>query len=225
MTIKNKILLFACILFFGVFASSLASRADVANNSNNFVYLFHLYSDQGKLVADRDAKFKYDIIAEPYVAPTLKTSNPYYGQILNVKNKILATFKFDQIIVKGRISVKGPYFADASMVNFYDNSNQLLLTIDVSESSFCNDDGVCNSNVGENTDNCSNDCKLRPPPASITPTPVVGGGSNTTLRWIIIAAIIIIAVLVIWFIIKKRRAINGGQRPPQIPPIVPPVNQ
>ncbi len=227
MAMKNKTLLFICTLVFSVFISSFVSHADVTNNSNNFVYLFHLYYDSGKLVADRDVKFKYDIIAEPYVVPVLKTSNPYYGQILNIKNKILATFKFDPSIVKGRLSVKGPYFADASRADFYNNSNQLLLTIDVSGSSFCNDDGVCNSDVGENMDNCPNDCKLKPPPVSVTPVPVAtGGGSNMKLILIIIAVVILIAVLAIWFIIKKRKAGGPGAIPPSVmPPTIPPIIQ
>ncbi|MBI2062698.1 MAG: hypothetical protein HYT61_00425 [Candidatus Yanofskybacteria bacterium] len=217
MAVKNKIFLFTCAAVLFVFILPLFVNADVVDSRENFVYLFHLYYDNGQLFADRDARFKYDIIAEPYVVPALKTASPYSGEILNFNNKILATFKFDQSIVKGRLSLKGPYFADASAVNFYNDVNQLLLTIDVSGSSFCNDDEVCNSDVGENSDNCSNDCKLKPPPVSTTPLPTAGG-SNTKLMLMIVGAIAVIAVLVIWFIIKKRRGVGSGQLPTQMPP-------
>ncbi len=216
MIIKNKILLLFWVTILLVSIQPLVSNADVVSTNENFVYLFHLYYDNGQLFADRDVKFKYDIIAEPYTIPTLKTANPYYGQVLNFNNKILTTFKFDQIIVKGRVSVKGPYFADASKVNFYNDSNQPLLTLDVSESSFCNDDQVCNSDVGENSDNCSNDCKLKLPPASVTPIPAAGG-PNVKLILIIMGGVAAVAVLVIWLIIKKRRAAT------QIPPTMPPM--
>lgn len=217
MAIKRKILLSACIVVFLFSLQPLESDADVVSTSENFVYLFHLYYDNGQLFADRDVKFKYDIIAEPYVTPILKTANPYYGQVLNFKNAVLATFKFDQSIVKGRVSVKGPYFADASSVNFYNDSNGLLLTIDVSGSSFCNDDEVCNSDVGENSDNCSNDCKLKPPPiASTTPIPNAGYPARKILLVILAVVIGGFVVLAIWLIIKKKRAAN--QIPPSLPP-------
>src|SRR3989344_1322590 len=128
MIIRNKILLFICVAVFSFFIPSFISHADVANNSNNFIYLFHLYYDNGQLAADRDVKFKYDIIAEPYAMSTLSSASPYRGEIINFEDKILATFKFDPSIVRGRISVKGPYFADASRVNFYNNAGVLLLT-------------------------------------------------------------------------------------------------
>ncbi|MBI2064044.1 MAG: hypothetical protein HYT65_03585 [Candidatus Yanofskybacteria bacterium] len=215
MVIKNKIFMVVCIAVLFVFVQPLVTNADVISTRENFVYLFHFYYDNGQLFTDRDAKFKYDIVAEPYAASALKTADPYSGEILNFNNKILATFKFDQSIVKGRMSIKGPYFADASEVNFYDGSNQLLLTIDVSGSSFCNDDEICNSDAGENSDNCSNDCKLKPPQVSAAPIPTIGG-LDIKLILIIVGGIAVIAVLAVWFIIKRKRA--AAQMPPSLPP-------
>src|SRR3989344_6977087 len=105
MVIKNKILMFVCVAVLFVFVQPLITNADVVSTRENFVYLFHFYYDNGQLFTDRDAKFKYDIVAEPYAAPVLKTAEPYSGEILNFNNKILATFKFDQSIVKGRMSI------------------------------------------------------------------------------------------------------------------------
>jgi len=209
--IKTIVIIY--FMAFGLFIFPSYSQADKTTDAYPFVYLFHLYYDNGKLFADRDFEFKYDLIAEEFVPETITTDSPYKGEIVSIKGSVLATFSFDPkrgnaSFKVGKISVKGPYFADAAKVNFYDNRNQLLLTIDVKESSFCNDDGICDKDVGENYKNCPNDCKELLPSLSpsISQPPVAGGKPSPLVFIIIAAAIIIVAVLVIWVIIKRKRA-------------------
>ncbi len=191
-----------------------------------YSYRFHLYYDNGRILADRDFEFKYDLVAEQFAPEALTTQTPYMGKILNIRNDTKATFLFDPKrgnpkFTKGKISVKGPYFADAAKVNFYDDKNQLLLTLDIGGSSFCNDDGVCNSDVGENYQNCPNDCK-KPSPSPVYQPPVSSVWQNMLIL-IIAAVAIIVAALVIWTIIKRKRNLAGqGQDlPPEVPPITP----
>ncbi len=187
-----------------------------------FSYRFHLYYDNGQLFADRDFEFKYDLIAEQFTSETLTTQAPYKGEIVNVQNEIKATFQFDPKqgnprFAKGKISVKGPYFADASSAKFYNDKGELLLTLNLSGSSFCNDDGTCNSDVGENYQNCPNDCpKPSPSPAYQPPTPSVW---QNMLIPILIAAAVVVAALVVWVIIKRRRTSAGQNQ--GLPPIQP----
>jgi hypothetical protein len=220
--IKKKILL-ATVLFLILSFWSSPVLADSISLENQFSYLFHLYFDNGKLVADKDFQFKYDLIAGPFVPEKLNTTTPYRGEVINSLNKTEATFKFDprqgsQTFVRGKISVKGPRFADAQKVNFYNDKDQLLLTLDVSGSSFCNDDGICNSDFGENHNNCPNDCKLLPKPTpSASPSPATSGGFPSAVFVVIAVVVVAIVVWLVWFIIKKRKARSG-----MIPPIVPP---
>jgi len=211
---------------FGLFIFPSYSQADKTTDAYPFVYLFHLYYDNGKLFADRDFEFKYDLIAEEFTPEAITTDSPYKGEVVSVKGAVLATFSFDPKrgnagFKTGKISVKGPYFADASKVNFYDNRNQLLLTIDVKESSFCNDDEICDRDVGENYKNCPNDCKelLPSPLPSVSQAPVAGGKPSPLVFIIIAAAIIVIAVLIIWVIIKKRKGISPNQDLPPAQPL------
>lgn len=208
-------LLLLFVLISPVFLTGQTKADEDTSTDSGFTYVFHLYYDGNNLFADRDVKFKYDIIAEPFEMPALRTDDPYRGDIVNFRNSILASFGFDASLVKGRLLVKGPYFADAAKVNFYNDSDQLLLTLNVSESSFCNDNGVCESDSGEDFSNCSIDCKLKPPP-SVTPIPT--GVVSNNLLIIIIPVVIAVAVLVGWLIIKKRR--SREQIPPQVPPQV-----
>lgn len=207
---QKHVLFFFCLMF--IWMTSQVS-ADTAASSNNFVYNFHLYYDNGQLLADRDFEFEYDLTAEEYVPEIVSAGSSYRGEIVNILGRVAATFYFDPKqgnpkFTKGKTSIKGPYFADASEVNFYSNKNQLLLTLDLSGSSFCNDDGTCNSDVGENYQNCPNDCP-RPSPSptsAISPPGFFGLGLPKLI--LILAGAVLAAVVIwkIWAIIKKRKA-------------------
>lgn len=213
------------VLFYG--QNQLLADETSPWSTQFYSYRFHLYYDNGQLFADRDFEFKYDLVAEEFAPETLTTQAPYTGEIVNVRNEIKATFQFDpkqgnSKFVKGKISIKGPYFANAAKVNFYNDKNQLLLTLDLSGSSFCNDDGTCNSDVGENYQNCPNDCpRPSPSPAYQPPAPSVW---QNMLIPILVAVAIIIAVLVVWVIIKRKRTSAGQNQglPPETP-LTPPI--
>jgi len=230
---KNKIwlvILGVCAVFV-MLVSFVNVQADTINPLNNldiFTYSFHLYYDHGQLLADRDFKIKYDLIAEQFTPEVLNTTAPYTGKIINVQNKVDAVFRFDPKqgkanFVTGKITVKGPYFADAAKAIFYNNKNQTILTLDLGGSSFCNDNGVCDSNIGENYLNCPSDC---PSPAA-TPPAVAKGFFSTPLGiGLGLLVLVIIVVLLVWFIIKRRRkAAESIQIPPSLPPSVPPTIQ
>src|SRR3989344_5437411 len=107
-----------------------------------FVYLFHLYYDNGQLAADRDLEFKYDVVPEEFVPETVNTQFPYKGEIINLNDRVAGTFVFDPrrgdpSFLKGKVSVKAPYAADGQKAVFYDAQGSQLLTIFVSESTFC----------------------------------------------------------------------------------------
>ena len=182
--------------------------ADKPGN-DDFVYLFHLYYDNDRLFADRDFEFKYDIIPEKFVPEAYKTQFPFQGEIVNFKSETAAEFFFDPRggdpnFLKGRISVKAPYIPDGQKAVFYDSQGNILLTIFVSESSFCDDDGACNFERGESAQTCPNDC------AGITPTLPPpdgegGGGQNSVLAAIIYSLIIIGVVSGAWYGWRRYR--------------------
>ena len=174
-----------------------------------YTYLFRLYYDNGQLFADRDFEFKYDLIAEPFVQPELSTSTPYRGEVFSVSDASLGRFQFDPTVAKGKISVKGPYFSNAAKVNFYNNTGQLLLTLSVADSSVCNEDKICNSDTGEDYNNCSADCKAPEVPSA-------GGGIPRGILYGIAGVIAAVVVWVIWIIIKRRK--SGGIMPPPAMP-------
>lgn len=178
-----------------------------------YTYLFHLYYDNDQLFADRDFEFKYDMVAEEFVPEKLTTQFPFKGDIISFQGKVVSTFLFDPRrgdpdFLKGKISVKAPYAPNGQKAVFYDSQNKPLVTIFVNESSFCNEDGVCNSDRGEDNKTCSNDCKALPTTNN--------GGQTGMLKTAIYVLIIASVALGGWFGWKWWKKIKE-QLPMQFP--------
>lgn len=184
----------------------------LADDFNPQGYIFYLYYDKGKLVVDRDFSTPFDVVPLEY-----KTQEgSFKGETFSFKNELLANFKYN--LVQGRNQVVVPYFFNTKKVVFYDSAEQELLTLDVGTHSFCNENNVCDSNVGEDQESCPTDCKVEP-----TMTPAVLAGGFGISRGILFGIIGVIAAIVIWIawrIIKKRKSATG-----MMPPILPPTIQ
>ena len=170
-----------------LFLSANFTRGDVSS-SVNYYYQFHLYYNNGALVTDRDFKYSYDVIPGSYIQPEVQTAYPYIVEIVSIKGVKLVEIKFDpgiQLAEKtvGKLTVTAPYFANARDVNIYDNQEKILISIPVGETSFCNDDKICDSDIGENYSNCPNDCTsssllVVTPSPSVMATPETGKTSS-----------------------------------------------
>ena len=204
----------------GLFAS--ASAGDYNAGS----YLFHLYYNNGTLVADRDFQFKYDVSSDPYVQPALTVQFPYHGEVVNLAGEVAIRFTFDprqgdNKLTKGKVTVQAPYVADGQRVAFYDFQNNPILTVPVSDSSFCNDDGVCNTDRGEDSTTCPKDCKntLPAPPASGTATTTTtSAGSSGVVSGLIFAFVGVALIGGVWWYFKKRGSMNQSLPTPPTPP-------
>lgn len=209
-TVSLKII-FSLLIAGALTSSVLYSKAEVIPETEErfpFVYLFYLYYDNGQLFPDRDFEFKYDLLAKPFQQEVLNTQTPYRGEVIDVLGRAKTTFEFDPqngdpSLTTGKISVEAPKFADASEVRFYNDKGELLLTVDVSGSSFCDDNGVCEEEVGENAVNCPYDCKV------ITPS------VPTSFPWVWVSVGAgIIVVFAAWFIMRRRRVATQAVPPP-----------
>ncbi len=209
---KKILIIASCIIILG---TGLYARGDTAT-PNSFYYVFHLFQNStGQLVTDRDFKFSYDIIPGAFVQSAVGQF-PYRGEVINLEGQVTAQFKFN--VQSGKISVQAPYVADAQKVVFYDNQNQPVLTIPVSASSFCNDNGICNADRGENYQTCPKDCSQSlpaPPVASTTPTPSTGGSSGLLSSILYLLGGLILAGAGWWFF--KRRGSGSISLPPSLP--------
>jgi hypothetical protein len=182
--------------------NSVLTAESLATGSS---YVFHLYlNNTGQLVIDRDFQFTYDVEKEQFVQTSVGQF-PYRATVFNIVGETAASVRFD--VQTGKLTVMAPYVPDAQKVVFYDNQNQPALTISVSDSSFCNDDGICNANRGEDSLSCPKDCKqsLSVNDSTVT-TPKSSSG---ILSGIVYAIIGLILIGFLWWVFK-RRASSGA---------------
>lgn len=203
---KKLIIVSAIFLGLGLF-----TRADTLDVQNNFYYVFHLYYDNGQLYSDRESKFQYDIIPGEYTADSVTTQFPYHGEIINVLGGVANSFIFDprggdMSFTKGKISVEAPYVADGQKAVFFDAQNKPILTVPVSDSSFCDDNGICDSERGEDFYSCPRDCKQQTLPVPTT-TPASSGGSASSglIPGILYSVIGLILLGLVWWMYRRRR--------------------
>lgn len=122
--------------------------------------------------------------------------------------------------------MKAPYVADGQKAVFYNAQNEALLTISVAESSYCNDDGICNADRGEDSLSCPKDCKQTLPAPPITGPEGTGvtGDAKSGIIWgavILGIGIILGAGLWVW---RKKKGVSqlppptGGLPTPPAPP-------
>jgi len=216
-----KIILYSVFLFGGFSGIVLADTYDPRARTDDFMYLFRLSYDRGRFSRDRDFKFAYDIIADTY-RQTFVGSASFFGEVTGILGNKLASFSFDvpvarEPIRRGKVSVPAPYFANARDVTFYSPTGVRLLTISVQESSFCNDDYVCNNDVGENFYYCPHDCVEEPITLTRSPSPSSQPEKKTdehTLPFVVLGAFGIIGIIVAYLIFFRGRKIKIDSLPP-----------
>jgi hypothetical protein len=146
-------------LFVGTFVF-----AEAPTGTGDYIYTFHLFYDNGQILPDRDFNIKYDVTKGTYVPETESALTNFKYEIVNFKGETVKTIKFDPRqgnakLTSGKVSIKGPYVPDASVVIFYDLTDNPTMRIFVQDSAICNDDSVCDGNRGEKFETCPNDCK------------------------------------------------------------------
>lgn len=209
------------LLFLALFNFAFAGEGD--RNPLASSYIFYLYYDNGQLFADRDFEFKYDVIPEEFVPETVNTQFPYKGEIITFNDQIAGTFVFDPrrgdpAFTKGKLEVKAPYASDGDKAVFSDAQGNQLLTIFVSESSFCNDDGVCNVDNGEDENTCPADCKGTTPLPPTTDTGSGQGGMLMAFIYVLIIAGVGLGGWYGWKWYKGRQELPTTQFPTSLPP-------
>lgn len=146
-------------------------------------YVFYLEHRQGIIAVESGAKYSYDPIPELYIQKDAPSTSDFYAIITSGKGVELARFGFNTpnttVVSQGKsiMEVHAPYFANADHVTFYNKAGKRFFEVSVKLSSFCNDNNICNTNIGENGRNCPNDCHTNTipvvePVVTTTPEPV-----------------------------------------------------
>ena len=220
---------------FSLSASAVTKPSSEAD-MDSFSYVFYLYYDNGQLFADRDYEVKYDVVSEKF-AQAESAQGSYKVIVTNFRSETVKSVDFDPRagnanLTSGKIQIKAPYASDGQRATFYNNQGQQLVTIFVIDAALCDNNGVCNSGVGENEKTCSSDCRInRTPVASVVPTvlPSEGLDLNTILIYAVGGIGVVVVAWLIWKWIKKKKEENFLPPPattpssPSEPPLPPPL--
>ena len=172
---KKLTAIFVALLLLPLYSSAMV-------DSEYWSYVFHLEYSQGALRVDRNAEFAYSPIPVQYAAEYRSDETDFYGVLFNMKNKEEARFGFMAptttvaALGKSIMNIAAPKFADVDHVSFYTKTHKHLFDVSVAGSSFCNDNGRCDANVGESYMNCPLDCPT-PPADTVAPT-LIGLGAS-----------------------------------------------
>jgi hypothetical protein len=164
-------------------------------SSSEFSYLFHVYYEGGRLSLDRDFRYPYDVVA----SPADEGAGPFKADIINFLGQVQTSATFN--LEEGNADISIPFVANAKEIYFYNADGIRLLSVDLSGSSFCNDDKVCNQDVGENFRACPNDCEAvnLPVPTSEAENPTQATTPSKPLLPIIVIAGILIGLAIIFY--------------------------
>ncbi len=210
---KTTILLFSALLALLFLANQARaqSSADSSYDLGPMEYKFHLRFENGNLTPIVKDVLPYDFISEQFVdGPGL-----YYGRVFSLSNQTLGDFHFD--LLEGDNEIIAPYFGDAKSVAFYKSNvdNQPMLVVSVSKTAICNDDKSCQTQAGENKNNCPMDCGgtvsngNSPTNQNANNTNASGDPAirlfNILILVFVMLAVAIVAVFVIMFIRRNKK--------------------
>lgn len=148
----------------------------------------------------------------------LQPEDGYQAELLDFEGNELFYYKFPvslQVydlaapLPEKHIGLIFPYVRSVKDMNVYDQSNNLLLNVDLSEYAICNLNGKCEPMVGEDIDVCPEDCEIIPeeeiPLEEELPVEeeVEEKELPAWLVVLVVAAILLIVILLIR--LKKRR--------------------
>ncbi len=209
----HKFLLIA-LTFFGMVFGGVNTFAQSTLDASHFVYVFTARYDSGKLENLGEEGEPYDMLdmsLEPiryFPASQLRFS----GKVIGIGGKELKSISFsaqDKNLIDGGkiLTFVVPFFANAREVRFFSSAAEPLLVVSVVGTSFCNDDGVCNADVGEGWNNCRNDC-IQPattlPSASPNMTPVPAEQKADYSAFIFLGAFVAIGIIAGYVIFRTR---------------------
>lgn len=132
----------------------MLSKTDFAEAEvlNLFLY-FDLSKNEVALDREYDAKVRKESDVFEYSGN--ETTKEYYFKTVNFKNNDSHPFYFAP--KSGKFTLEIPYFQDILEVDIY-YKDILKLTVDVSEFATCNDNDICEADLGENAKTCVIDC-------------------------------------------------------------------
>lgn len=161
-------------------------------------------------------------LVEGYHDHKIQPKEGFTAKIYGFDGKEVYSFKFPvefwfydnpTILSEKPVLIIFPYYRNIKEAKIYDKKNVLRLTVDLSEFATCNQNGVCNPDIGEDNKLCPADCKAgdaeaiqaeQPAEEAAKVVPESAKGISTT-TWIIIALAVVLVAIVIGLIKSGKK--------------------
>jgi len=164
-------------------------------------------------------------LVEGYPDHKLQPEEGYTAKVFGFDDKEEYSFKFPvefwfydnpTVLSEKPVLIIFPHYRNIKEAKIYDKKNKLQLTVDLSEFATCNQNRVCNPNIGEDNELCAADCKAgeaetiaaeektaaEEPAATSQASPASG---VSTTAWLIIVLAVILAAIIIGLIKSNKK--------------------
>jgi hypothetical protein len=196
------------IIFLLLFLPLLINAQNEQGNSYG-LYLNLIYDgEKVSINTSTDIQKDVNVLFEP-----LKENGNYYILYKNFSDKVIYRFRVDLKLGVNEIII--PYKVNAKELDFYDQNNRKIGTIDVSDTATCNENGICE---GGEENLCPLDCKnvknpdyplpqtypsetIKTQKPSIPPTTA----KQTYIKLIIYSILLFLIIFIIFAIIYRKK--------------------
>lgn len=197
--------------------SSFAIAADEMKSEQIGVAIEMLVKDTGETI------FEGVELVEGYPDHKLQPEEGFAAKVLSVKGEELYSFKFPvefwfydnpAVLTEKPVLIIFPHYRNVQEAKIYDKEDNLVLTVDLSGYTTCNENAVCNIEIGENEELCPSDCRageaeeLEAEKETAEEIPIAEGApvkkGVLSATWLIILLAVVLAAIIIG-LLKSRK--------------------
>ncbi|MBU2637576.1 MAG: hypothetical protein KJ955_01240 [Nanoarchaeota archaeon] len=200
--------------------SSLAIAAEDLKSDVIGVAVEFTVKDTGEVTLDSQPE-----LVEGYPDHKLQPEDGFNAKVLSVKGEEIYSFNFSvefwfydnpTILTEKPVLIIFPYYRNVQEAKIYDKEDKLVLTVDLSGYTTCNENAVCNIDIGENEELCPSDCKTGEAEAmeaeqaaaeeTVSGELVEGAGEKpVSSLWLIVLLVVILIAIIIGLVRTKKK--------------------
>lgn len=194
--------------------SSFAIAADELKSEDIGVAVDMLIKDSGETILEGTE------LVQGYPDHKLPPDDGFTAKVLSAKGEELYSFTFPvefwfydnpTVLTEKPVTIIFPHYRNIQEAKIYDKEDNLVLTVDLSAYTTCNQNSVCNVDIGENEELCPSDCEAGEAEAieaeQQAEEQVVGPGEKPAISstWIVALLVVILAAIIIALLRTRKK--------------------
>ena len=165
-------------------------------------------------------------LVEGYPDHKLQPEDGFAAKIYGYDGAEIYSFKFPvefwfydnpTVLTELPVLIIFPYYRNIKEAKIYDKNGSLRLTVDLSAYATCNQNGICNADIGEDAELCSADCRPGEAAPAGEETPAEGAAGEeaasgeepaakiiSSTAWLIAVLVVILIAIVIGLLRSRK---------------------